>query len=352
MDSVFLEVGIGLAVVFVLTASVVDGVNEVITRMLNTRSKALWATLDGMLQERGHNRPAIGVPFIVRSAIPSWVGGDDLRPDSITSSLKGTVRTTMLLNSPSIKALDYVRKPSRRTKVWYIGGHTFAAAIREIARTKSSPSQDSLQVQIAGLADDWKGSPLGDYLAAVAEDIGEDADRFLDGVAAWFDEQMERLRLTYRRNVKWVLGIAGVLLALGLNIDAIRVASALWDDAQLRTAIASLSGDLDEDDLIFADCELDTEPEDEPPADRRLLCALDDLSTLEEAGLPILGDDWTWRSAWNDQSWGDEPAEWVLHGAGVLLTGGAVSLGGVFWWDFLHFLSGSRRPGGRRRIGS
>jgi len=60
MESLYLEVGIGLVVVFVVVATVADGVNEVVTRLLNTRAKALWATIHGLLAAEVADRPHMG----------------------------------------------------------------------------------------------------------------------------------------------------------------------------------------------------------------------------------------------------------------------------------------------------
>lgn len=58
--------------------------------------------------------------------------------------------------------------------------------------------KNTLKAQVESLAKEWASTPLGDYLASLAVDSADSADRFLDSVSNWFDEQMERLQLTYR----------------------------------------------------------------------------------------------------------------------------------------------------------
>ena len=80
MNSTYLEVGIGLAVVFFVVATIADGLNEILSRLLNTRAKALWGGMAGLLSDHSERKPDLGIGFIVKSIPPSWLGGLDFRP--------------------------------------------------------------------------------------------------------------------------------------------------------------------------------------------------------------------------------------------------------------------------------
>ena len=70
MNSLVLEVAVGLALLYYVTATLVSGVAEGLTRLANVRSKTLWAALARMLAEGGSATKSLGVPFVLRSLLP------------------------------------------------------------------------------------------------------------------------------------------------------------------------------------------------------------------------------------------------------------------------------------------
>ena len=80
MDSVVLEVAVGLTLVFYVTATLVTGMAEGLTRLLNTRSKLLWATL-ARLMTPSTSVTTLGAPFIFKSLAPGrWDPRERDRP--------------------------------------------------------------------------------------------------------------------------------------------------------------------------------------------------------------------------------------------------------------------------------
>ncbi len=319
MDVALIEVGLGLAVVFLLVATIADGINEFITRTLNTRTKALWATLSGLIQDKSKQLPDIGLPFMAKAVVPG-----KNRP----KRADGT-KESDLLNTPSIRGLDYQRNTNKGTKAWHIPGDIFAAALLEIADTKAAGK--SLSEKITALTDEYDGTLLGGYLRSWTTTTLTDVDKFIDGVGKWFDREMELLQATYRRNVKYALAAIGLLAALALNVDAIRIASVLHQNASVGEAVAVVGDNISQND--FPDCTVEgVDP---------LECVSEQISTLEGLDIPVVGD-WT-SDTWAD-AWGPALSkQWLGHLLGLLITAGAVSLGGVFWWDFLRWISGARR---------
>src|SRR5271157_2039379 len=53
----------------------------------------------------------------------------------------------------------------------------------------------------------------------------------------WFNDAMDRLSGTYKRQVQLTAFLVGFILALVLNVDSIYVASSLWREPTLRQAI-------------------------------------------------------------------------------------------------------------------
>ena len=168
--------------------------------------------------------------------------------------LTSAARTAALLESASISGLDYVRDQGRRTKVWWMDGRTFGSALWELAKDRlpeTGPDGghgDRLETDategVRVLAEEWRGTPLGDYLASTALDRARSVDQFVANAGSWFDGQMEQLSLSYRRNVKYVLGAIGFGMALLFNINAVGLATALINDADARATLDAYSQSL------------------------------------------------------------------------------------------------------------
>lgn len=582
LNSTYLEVGIGLAVVFFVVATLADGLNEILSRLLNTRAKALWGGLTGLLSDQSEQKPDLGIGFIVKSIPPSWLGGLDFRPriagdaigavdrmkliewivtgkDRVPEERRATARrafdrvydravlpakvqlrskdaklrwwlekvddekllalardlhmeygdveilypplqepevrrrllphhlagnddgrmkvaewlvklpldtkadllarhlpitatimavltgdnrdearrlgqmtndqqryldqdpglgktlnlmrsvdghrlvsayllvhhtevpttaelsrwlfglpiadqlglmqqSTMtgryltsaaraaaLLGSASVSGLDYVRNQGRRTKVWWMDGRTFGSALWELAKDRlpeTGPQDrpgERLETDategVRVLAEEWRGTPLGDYLASTALDRARSVDQFVANAGAWFDGQMDQLSLSYRRNVKYVLGAMGFAMALLFNLNALGLATALINDADARATLDAYSQSLlangcgggggagagDDEAGSEEGGSVDLTACSE--AAQKVDAQLDELRTLDDLGVPLLSTDW--------RAWRGTPGPSELLGMAV--TAVAVSFGGVFWYDFLKFLTGVRR---------
>src|SRR5690606_15018363 len=75
----------------------------------------------------------------------------------------------------------------------------FSGAVMELAATEPG----GVEGLLAKLKD--AGSPLHGHLKGVWETAQRDLDRFRKGVESWFDGEMQRLSLLYKRYVRWVV---------------------------------------------------------------------------------------------------------------------------------------------------
>lgn len=87
-NSVLIDVGIGVALVFFTVAALVAALNEVVTRALDVRAKVLWKALANLIDRTGGGRPfTIGLWESLRV----FKGADhDLRPVVMVSAGGGT----------------------------------------------------------------------------------------------------------------------------------------------------------------------------------------------------------------------------------------------------------------------
>jgi hypothetical protein len=115
-----------------------------------------------------------------------------------------------------------------------------------------------------------------------------------------FDDAMERASGWYKRKVQLVLLVLSVAVAIGLNVDSVRVATSFWNDQALRSAVVA---------------------KDKDP-----------VKTIEGLQLPV--------------GWGSNTPDNVLAAVpGWLLTIAALQLGAPFWFDLLSRLARLRGSG-------
>lgn len=123
MDTVLLDVAIGLTVVFFVVASIVAGGNELATRLLDTRAKAMWKAIEHAID------PTAGAPLTLGfGETLGWAfGRNDRRPSGGSSTVTGLVA-----NSPIVDVLGGrtgVVGRSGRTRVDQVAGDAFARAV-------------------------------------------------------------------------------------------------------------------------------------------------------------------------------------------------------------------------------
>src|SRR5690606_13844822 len=89
------------------------------------------------------------------------------------------------------------------------------------------------------------GSPLHGHLAGVWKSAANDLEQFRKGVEEWFDGEMKRLSILYRRYVRWVVATLGLAVVLLLSVDALEYAKMLLRDNGYRAGITAIAGDSD-----------------------------------------------------------------------------------------------------------
>lgn len=214
---------------------------------------------------------------------------------------------------------------------------------------------------------------------ALAEGFGTEAERkaFRDRLVEWYDHAMARLSGTFARKAKRNLFIAGLVLAVGFNVDTIAMTKQIWanrfalDEAVQRIADVhteaaakaaaentSIDKVLEEDDELRNKI-LDLARRDEvltkleipvgwtlrdrgcPDADWE---GFKDGGTFEKGGKVLVCTLAQGRAAmWNALS---APADWsILRIVGWFLTALAIMPGTTFWFDILGKVLAIRAAG-------
>ncbi len=298
-----LDVGIGLALMYLVLSLVCTVVNEYIASKLKLRAKSLASGLTQLLDDGsvraafyGHGLVA-GVTKAVKQAAP-------------------------LMQSPAkTTPLTVKDHPS------YIATDTFVLALvgSLVSPTASSPIPGLTDVQaaIGKLPDSNMKSSLQASLIAAQGDF----DKFRLSVAAWFDNSMDRLSGAYKRNLKWIAVGVGCLVAVIINADSFAVGRALWSDAEMvQSASATVKA---------GPTATDTGPGSVQDVAKAFAKANDDLRPL-----PI-----GWPSP--PPIAGEELLYWFYKVVGIFSTGLALSLGAPFWFDTLSKFMNIRGTGAK-----
>ena len=213
----------------------------------------------------------------------------------------------------------------------YLSGQSFALALfGSLDPTTPLPGYSDVEDAVTHLPD----SNIRDILLAQLTVADGKLEQLRDGVANWFDDAMDRVGGIYKRWLKAISIVVGILIAGALNADSFNVATSLWSDSTLRAQLVQGADQLvprlaapGAGERLLSS----VLPRSTPDADAAT--KLRALKNLEDSlrPLPIGWDVAALQSALAGWSW----RHWIEKLAGVLLTGLALSLGAPFWFDLL-----------------
>ena len=183
---------------------------------------------------------------------------------------------------------------------------------------------EELRAGIALLPRDLQ-EKLGEVLAAAGGTFVEMRQSLED----WFDRNMAAASEWYRRQTRWFLFAAGLVVAVTMNVDAVSAGLTLYRDEGTREALVAVAEDIQAADCGRQPAEPDSqvEPDESRPsaqAQQDLDCVRNGLD--ESIALPV---GWSQGLA--------EPANgWPIAILGWLLVATAATVGAPFWFDLLR----------------
>lgn len=312
LGSAALEVLIGLVVIYLLLSLIASAVNEGIASHFGRRGACL--------------RQAIG-----RLLAGDVVTGRNARASAVVNAFYQT---------PQIQAL----KKSDKRDPSYIPDETFADAVLGLlAPPHAATSVDSRLRAIADAVGEHATAPPKDgrivptgrlyaslqplFNAAmvnadrqrICTDLGR-LEAFKTELVQWFGRTMDRTTGWYKRYTQlWITAIAAFVV-IAINADTIAIVSHLSSNPEARGALVTAAESIKESDL-------------EDPQGREALEKIHQLAN--EASIPL---------GWTVLPWAKGGMTWS-HGAGLLLSIFAVSLGAPFWFQMLQKLVSLRGAG-------
>jgi hypothetical protein len=318
-----LDVAIGLAALFFLLSMVCSAVNEGIANVLAWRAKTLEDALVRLVGDDESRRKALGVGQRLLGRVepkaqtppaapPGHVDGGARVP--VAPAVYDHWRIRTLVRDPDSSA-------RRRARPSYLPPRAFSLALAEVLakppeRDATKPSAwEQTDAELFGrLKEGVESLPPGqlrDFAAKALSNAGNTVEGFREQVEHTFDDAMERASGWYKRKIQVALAVIAAIVALGMNVDTVRVTNSLWSDAPLRTAVAERAA-----------------------ATGTPASAAEAVEGIDELGLPV--------------GWGPNTPEgwgWLAAVPGWLVTIAAVSLGAPFWFDLLSRFARLRGSG-------
>jgi hypothetical protein len=278
------EIAIGLAFAFFLLSTLVSAITEGIAWVFKQRAKQLEQGVRGLLGENEIAEEVLGHALVQSDArTPTW--------------------------------------KRKKQKPSYISARNFSLALIDTLAKRGAPSNDDL-VEVENGATDLGGDAeaLEEQLAALFGDpVVTDLKDFRKAAEEWFDDAMDRVSGWYKRRAQAITCVLAVVVAVGLNANAIAIGEQLANDPTVRAAVVSR-----------AEASAGEEKGDAKAAGEKAEKAVEELKALEASLL------------WPDG---------FLHGVdlaaafGLLITAIAISLGAPFWFDALGKLAHLRTTG-------
>jgi hypothetical protein len=191
----------------------------------------------------------------------------------------------------------------------YLPAQSFSAALFDVLSDKREGTLFSqIERGVGALSEGYVKQSLAAFIAT----SGGDLEALRSRVEDWFNGAMDRLSGDYKRHTQVIQLLFGVAVAAVFNIDALNVATALWQDADKRQAVAAAA-------QSFA------------ATHSSVAGAADTTSQLLQqlTSLPV------------PMGWAGAPltrglSAWAYAVVGWLITGFAISLGAPFWFDLLQ----------------
>ena len=229
-DLGILDVGIGMAFLFLAVSLICSAVREFIETFMKTRAMDLERGLRELLADQkgtGFTKSLFEHPLI--SGL--FTGTYDPK----------RIKTTALSGGDERMPFRH-----RRNLPSYIPSGQFASALMDLVvrRPNALPypapplSLETLRSAAAALDNDQVRRAV---LSAI--DLGgDDIQKVKANIESWFNGTMDRVAGWYKRRTQLVLFLVGLFVAIVMNVDAITVADRFGTDAELRGAVVAAAG--------------------------------------------------------------------------------------------------------------
>lgn len=331
-NSETLEVGIGMAFLFLLMSLICTGVNEWLEGLFRWRAMDLERALRTLLNDDGGQLTAL---LFAHPLISSLHEGS-YQPSELKKGFSKKIGWV------SFSMPEKMSLRARRTLPSYIPAANFAKALIDLVgrgpANVDGENEPKTLLTVAQLHDRAAAldSPfLRRAVLSAIDHCNGDLKQLTENLQNWFDSSMDRASGWYKRRTQTVLFLLGLSIAVWLNVDALHVMSRLTADKTFREAVIGAATKAASPGLT-------------PPAAGAVEIAYNARKELDSIGMPIgwhtsKAGDWLPVSGvqmckmdTEGNCVGDTGYSWGRMFLGWLITAFAVMLGAPFWFDLLN----------------
>lgn len=371
-----IDVALGLALVFFILASIGSVLAELWAAHRKLRHRLLQLTVNRLLG------PDIADKFWQHSLIlplydpPPEEEEIEAAGEDVVAKAKHLAAVVLSKTSRVTSGLTRRLLLVRRAEAPdYLDSQLFATVVLDLASGQGAlgaiPNdrehwEATIRANIAEIIGD--ANDLEDHLLSLLRQLPantpDTAAALKAAIAKWYEEAMQRASSVYRRKTQRALLVIGLILALGLNVDAVRMAQILYLNPQLRSDVAAQAMAVAEDAKLAPATtttttgnatvatpttgNTTTTPATAPTKSPReqLRESAGQLRDLAKVGFPL-----GWQAPWTDGFLflkNSEPtfASWLAKFFGLAASALAVCLGAPFWFDVIGRLVKLRSSAG------
>jgi hypothetical protein len=279
-----LDAAVGIVFTFLAVSLASSAITEAISSAVKWRSKTLLAGIQSILND------------------PSF--------DGLAKDLYNHALINPRFDGQAVAKQDLYKLPA------YIDPGHFAAAFMDVVGL-AAKAPGEIETQIADIQD----PQIKQLLTGIFDRAMGRPEAMREQLANWFDSSMDRVGGAYKRDAQFVTFAVALIIAAALNVSAIRVGMALWDQPQLAKSVAA---------TVTANANTPTAQ-----------AALNQLEAVDlPIGWPAMAIGAAGIAAHDDVFGGGGDVYghgwWLTTVLGWLITAGATLFGAPFWFDALQ----------------
>lgn len=358
-----IDVAIALILMYLMLSLLCTVINEFIATKLKLRAKALASVLEQMLDNQtlrdafyrhglivtnkratatGPQSTVSGVTSVASATASAVTSGASAVASGVRNMISGPPVAPPVAPPapPAAAAAPVASAPApanHEDHPTYLSGRSVALAlIGSLDPTKPLPGILDIQNAVKSLP---PSCYIRDILLSSLTEAGNDLDKLRTSIATWFDDSMERLSGAYKRQLKCISMLIGLIVTIAFNADSFNVATALWSDQDRRASVVAIATNVAQESASKAPEYVD---------ETKLKVAIEKTENTLRS-LPI-----GWNCVVKQVTLGywecaktKLPTVTLIQVLGWMFTATALTLGAPFWFDLLQKFVNIRGAGGK-----
>ena len=323
------EVAVGLVFTYFVFSSICSGVNEGIARVLNSRGKQLFQSINALIGDAEAAKEFWQHPLITPLIKTRWTAGT--QQSTQTDLLAGITRNP---ENGSIEST--VSQSNSKALPSYISPTTAVTAMKLVASTDPTTTA-ALPAPTDPRAAAVAPTGFWGVVSSFSEAGIEEEEKLQAALEKWFNDAMDRLSGSYKRFVQVILLGLAILVTVGFNVSTIRVAQELWAQPSLLASVTQEANQVVQNSGntgntgSTGNTGTTGSTDLTNPTTQSLNTSLNQAATL-----PV---------GWGAPNRPHGGSSWLLTVLGWLITIGALTFGAPFWFDLLSRMNSLRATG-------